>query len=119
MIERKRAGLTQEKLAERVGIHRSYISRMENNEPINLGIETLYALAREIGVSPLYILGETEDPLHGIDDDELALDSVSAWGKELLGLLDKLTPGDKTFLLELARKLNRGDTPRIIGKEED
>src|SRR5690606_31903881 len=44
----------------------------ENNRDVDIGVKTLYAIAEALGVSPLYLLGETEDPLHGIveSDDE-------------------------------------------------
>jgi transcriptional regulator with XRE-family HTH domain len=68
---RKRAGLTQEQLAERSGSHWTYISEIENGRR-NPGVNVLRRIAAGLGV-PLSRLvaeaeagaGETDDPSNG------------------------------------------------------
>ncbi len=45
---RKKEGLTQEKLAEKAGLHRSYFWDIENGR--NISIKTAYKIARALGV---------------------------------------------------------------------
>lgn len=46
--ERLRAGLTQEQLAEKVGIKRTYISRLENGKA-NVQLSTLFRIFEGLG----------------------------------------------------------------------
>jgi transcriptional regulator with XRE-family HTH domain len=46
---RERAGLSQEKLAELAGIHRTYVGGVERGER-NLGLKNVFRLARALGV---------------------------------------------------------------------
>lgn len=45
---RKKEGLTQEELAEKAGLHRSYFWDIENGR--NISIKTAYKIARALGV---------------------------------------------------------------------
>ncbi len=47
---RKRAGLTQEKLADKSTIHYKYIQRIEGKNPPNLRFESLAKLAKALDV---------------------------------------------------------------------
>lgn len=121
LLERRRLGLNQDVLAEKVGVNRSYISQIENNLDINIGLRTMFALAEALGVAPEYLMGLTDNPLHNIEDEEeepTAINEASVpYGNELLQLYESLPEDDKEFLLQMARKLTRADTPRIIGEE--
>jgi transcriptional regulator with XRE-family HTH domain len=47
---RERAGLSQEQLAEKAGIHRTYLGGVERGER-NLGLKNVYRIAEALGVS--------------------------------------------------------------------
>lgn len=46
---RKKRGFTQEKLAEKAGLHRAYFWDIENGR--NISVKTAYKIARALGVS--------------------------------------------------------------------
>jgi transcriptional regulator with XRE-family HTH domain len=46
---RKNSGLSQEELADRAGLHRTYISSIERAER-NISLENLFLLAKALGV---------------------------------------------------------------------
>ena len=48
---RKEAGLSQEELADRAGLHRTYISSIERRER-NVSLENIFLLAKALGVEP-------------------------------------------------------------------
>ena len=52
---RKRANLTQQELANRVNISRSYLSRIEcSNNSQSFSLEVLFNISRELNVPPRY-----------------------------------------------------------------
>lgn len=54
---RNARGYSQEKLAERSGLHRTYISSLEQGER-NVGLENVHALAAGLGVRPADLFEE-------------------------------------------------------------
>lgn len=54
---RSELGLSQEKLAEQVGYHRTYLGSLERGER-NLTLDSLEELAERLGVEPLDLLRE-------------------------------------------------------------
>lgn len=44
-------GISQETLAERAGVHRTYMSDVERGER-NVGLDNIHAIAAALGVSP-------------------------------------------------------------------
>jgi transcriptional regulator with XRE-family HTH domain len=48
---RQGRGLSQERLAELAGVHRTYLSSLERGER-NVSLDNIYAIAAALGVSP-------------------------------------------------------------------
>jgi transcriptional regulator with XRE-family HTH domain len=48
---RQDRGLSQERLAELAGVHRTYLSSLERGER-NVSLDNIYAIAKALGVSP-------------------------------------------------------------------
>lgn len=48
---RRARGLSQERLAEMAGVHRTYVSSVERGQR-NVGLDNIHALARALEVSP-------------------------------------------------------------------
>lgn len=48
---RQAAGLSQEELADRAGLHRTYISSVERAQR-NITLENIFAIAKALGVAP-------------------------------------------------------------------
>jgi transcriptional regulator with XRE-family HTH domain len=58
--QRDAAGISQEELAHRSGMHRTYIGGIERGER-NLSYTNLLRLARALGVRPSVLLSRAED----------------------------------------------------------
>lgn len=54
---RKSCGLSQEELAERAGLHRTYVSGIERGKR-NVSVENLFVLAKALRVAPAELLEE-------------------------------------------------------------
>lgn len=52
---RQMSGLSQESLAERAGLHRTYISSIERSQR-NVSIKNIFALAKALGCDPRELL---------------------------------------------------------------
>ena len=57
---RKSTGLSQEELADRAGLHRTYISSIERAER-NISLENIFLLAAALGVEPGDLLKPVKD----------------------------------------------------------
>lgn len=121
LLSRKDLGLTQKELAERAGVSRSHVASIETGQVTNIGLDVGHSLAEALGVSPAYLLGLTDDPLKGVDDDEdepLNLRESSPpyitdpTTKELLDLLHELEPEQRRRFIDGAKLLL--GVPRII-----
>jgi len=55
---RRERGLSQEDLADEIGVHRTYMGGVERGER-NLTLRSLERLAERLGVSPLSLLEDT------------------------------------------------------------
>ena len=61
---RTEAGLSQEELADRAELHRTYISSIERGQR-NVSIENIFAIAAALGVSPTELVkpAPVEEPI--------------------------------------------------------
>jgi len=57
---RKSTGLSQEELADRAGLHRTYISSIERAER-NVSLENIFLLAQALDVEPGALLRPADD----------------------------------------------------------
>ncbi len=65
--ERERLGVSQEELADRAGLHRTYVGGVERGER-NLGLLNVLRLARALGLPPAALL--TDFPAHREAQDQ-------------------------------------------------
>lgn len=116
LLERRRIDIDQTELGRRANISGGYISDIERKKVTNIGVEKVFAIAEALGVSPWYLMGQTENPLSGMNDleDEEEIDSLT---REFLNIYQQLSDDKKKTLLDLAKMLRSSDAPRIIGKE--
>lgn len=63
LLERRRLNMNQNFLATQIGVDQTYISRIERDQDVNVGIKTIEALADALGVSVGYLLGVSDSPL--------------------------------------------------------
>ena len=114
---------TQDELAARSGISRSYIAQLERGTVTNAGIEPLMALAKALEVSVAYLIGETEvaaeefvlregRAVYVVEDEE-----ERQMTQELLRLFQKLNGADQRFALGMMRRIGGADVARVIGDE--
>jgi len=111
---REEKKLSQGDIEKRTGLHRAYISRVENGHTVP-AIETLEKLARglEIPLYQLFYEGEAPPPLPNLlmrkSSDDIVWGST---GKEarylakLRHLLSKTEEGDRKLLLNMAEKMS-------------
>jgi transcriptional regulator with XRE-family HTH domain len=125
----------QEELAEKSGISRSYISKLERGYVTNPSVDVIFSLADALGVSVQYLLGLTEDPLGGLTEDdedknakllkEQRIDyseidpKVFKLIQRFVAIFTELTPRDQALLLNMAATMRQADTPHIIGEDHD
>lgn len=57
--ERGRIGISQEELADRAGLHRTYLGGVERGER-NIGLLNVIRIARALGITPAEILRDIE-----------------------------------------------------------
>ena len=57
---RNAIGLSQEELADRASMHRTYISSVERAER-NVSLETLFAISEALGVAPAELIATPTD----------------------------------------------------------
>jgi transcriptional regulator with XRE-family HTH domain len=78
-MSREELGIKQETLARRVGVSRSYLSLVENDHKPDAKASLVLAIASELGVSPAYLAGWSDDPLQEVppsQDD--VMDAIAA-----------------------------------------
>lgn len=93
----KERGLSQAELARRVGVKQPTIHRLVHGE--HYGSTRIHLIARELGTTPAYLSGETDDP-----SAELPAPSVlSREEEEWVALFRQLDEHHRAALFTLAR----------------
>lgn len=67
-MRREQIGMTQDELAQRVGVSKASISRWESGDISNMRRDRIQKLAEALRVSPIALLDEETDGLKGIDE---------------------------------------------------
>jgi transcriptional regulator with XRE-family HTH domain len=75
---RKQKGWTQDQLAARAGIGRSYISMLENDERPNVSARIVDRLAGALGVTSDYLLRRADNPSSPKNGRDLLLEEIIA-----------------------------------------
>ena len=97
-------GLSQAELARRVGVKQPSIYAIINKN--KSGTRTLHKLARELGTTPAYLTGETDNPESDAPPAEL-----DAEERDLISHFKHLESADRRALLQIARSMAGGPAP--------
>lgn len=96
---RKQAGLTQEELAQKVGLQKSAIAKYENGKVTNIKKETIEQMAEVLGVGPSY-LQWGDDAFKALTKERVELNKVYEHEIRILEDSDDLTQKDYYDMLE-------------------
>lgn len=96
--QRKKLGLTQEGVSEKVGITPSYFSQIESGIR-KAGIKTFVSISNVLGVSLDYILCDTHKELSHKDLDDIEY--------QIIHHLKKFPKKDKKFILDMILLLEK------------
>lgn len=89
---RIKAGLTQQELAQKIGVKFSAIHKYESGIVVNLKRETVSALATALGVKPSWLMC--------MDDDPVPSRELTDRQKRFLDILDKAPPETQDLLID-------------------
>lgn len=123
LLSRRDLDMGQEELSIGANISQAYISKIERGRTDNIGVETVFALAAALGVSPAYLMCLTDNPLAGVDEEEESTESptireasapyiTDPATKELLDLIQPLDAEQRRRFVDGAKLLL--GVPRII-----
>jgi transcriptional regulator with XRE-family HTH domain len=139
-LSRKDLRLTQQQLALKAGVSRSYIGNLENGSTNNIGRDIAVALAAALGISLEYLLGVQDDPLYGLPDEDDETEEkagqknrrgnqtednasnapytvIDAEVELLITIYQLLNREKRQILLNMAKVLRDADKPHIIGTD--
>lgn len=131
LLERRRLNLNQDYLAGMIGVDRTYISRIERNQDMNVGIKTIEALANALGVSVGYLIGASESPLGEQDAQvlrEMAGDYVTVdvdsdeerrLVRSLMDEFNMLPRRAQQTVVEMVRLLRRMESDEALREDVD
>lgn len=100
---RKEAGLTQEELGLKIGLKKSAIAKYENGKVKNIKRSTIKEMANLFNVSPIYIMGLSNNKYAGLQSTE---DNLSDFNIRLLKYADGLTKIGQKKVLDYAKDLS-------------
>lgn len=83
--ERKKAGLTQEELAKKLGVQKSAIAKYESGRVENVKRSSIQKMAEIFGCDPAYLMGFRDEPLDSSNSEH---DRMTAYAEGLLHQLD-------------------------------
>lgn len=98
----KAAGLSQPELARRVGVSQSMIGKLATGGAY--GSKHLHRIARELGTTPEYLMGESDDPVGAPLEDSLSSDE-----SRLLEIYRDLPKKDRAALKLLVERMASDD----------
>lgn len=102
---RKEKGLTQEELAEKLGLQKSAIAKYENGRVSNIKRTTLQKMVEVFNCNPAVLLGYEEPTKLGLPDH--ADPQTIKEATELTNIYMHLGKEDQEYLLLTARRLVR------------
>ncbi|MEK6645670.1 MAG: helix-turn-helix transcriptional regulator [Candidatus Firestonebacteria bacterium] len=94
--ERKKLGLTQEELAEKISIHPAFLGQIERGTK-KASIVTIQCVAKALNI--------TTGKLFAEDTDKLGVKNLSEWQTKISELISNFSANDQKFLYETARAL--------------
>lgn len=92
-------GLSQSELARRVGVSQTSIAKLASGR--GYGSKYIHQIARELGTTPAYLTGETDDP----DEDAPPPPTLSHDQRKLIDAFEHLPRADQVALLQIAESM--------------
>lgn len=93
---RERLQISQQELADRLGVSAQHIYRIESGRRDNPTADTLMRLSKEFGVSVDYLLGLVDDPHANLQETDMTPSErnlLSAWRREDMRAILKMLSG--------------------------
>lgn len=94
--------ISQAELARRVGVAQPTIFKLVHDQTYSS--RHLVRVARELGTTPNYLTGETDDP----DESAPPMPELDSEARELIDRFATLAPADRRALLQVARSMADG-----------
>jgi len=98
----KAQGVSQAELARRIGVSQPTIFRVVHGN--THGSKFLHRIARELGTTAAYLLGDTDDP----EEEAPPPPELDSEAREMMDRFTSLTPADRRALLQVARSMADG-----------
>lgn len=95
----KKARVSQSELARRIGVTQPTIYRLVHGQAY--GSTQLHKIARELGTTPAYLMGEVDDP----EADAPPATDLTHEHRQLLDCYDHLDRADQSALLRIAHTM--------------
>jgi transcriptional regulator with XRE-family HTH domain len=93
-------GISKAELARRVGLSHASVSHLIHRS--KKGSAHLHRIARELGTTPAYLSGETDDPYADLPTPL----PLEAGARELIDRFANMCPADQRALLQVARSMS-------------
>jgi transcriptional regulator with XRE-family HTH domain len=93
------AGLSQSELARRIGVSQATVQKLVSGG--SYGSKYIHRIARELGTTPAYLTGETDDP----DEGASAIPELSADEHRLVTIYRRLPKKDQAALKLLISRM--------------
>jgi transcriptional regulator with XRE-family HTH domain len=97
-------GMSQAELARRVGVRQPTIYKLLTGE--NYGSTHLHKIARELGTTPAYLTGETDDPFADAPELELSFEQ-----RHLIESFNMLDRAERVALIRIVDSMARRSPP--------